>query len=82
MNERLLGAVFLVHGLIGPVSDPDLLDVLGPRLALAPDLLGYGDLADVFPERIALAAQVHHLRKRLSDGKVHLVGHSVCGVVS
>lgn len=73
----------LVHGLIGTLRDPALLEGIGPRPAFAPDLLGYGDLADVPPERIGLDAQVGHLLTQVEDaaggGKVHLVGHSVGG---
>lgn len=86
IDERLVPAV-LVHGLIGTLSDCVLLGAFGPRPVLVPDLLGYGELTDVPPGRITLAAQAGHLltlleEEAFGEGRVHLVGHSVGGAVA
>jgi pimeloyl-ACP methyl ester carboxylesterase len=43
-----------VHGLFGPLDDPDMLAAFAPRRVLAPDLLGYGSLSHVSSEYIDL----------------------------
>jgi lipase len=77
-------AVF-VHGLIRSLDDPDVLEHLSPRPVVAPDLLGYGEHAKVPPESIDLEAQLDYLGRVIDAAgadRVHLVGHSVGGVVA
>jgi lipase len=85
MNDPTpLPAVF-VHGLIGTLDDRAVLDHFVSRPVLAPDLLGYGRHAGVSPEAIDLQAQVAHLKQVIDSAgmeRVHLVGHSVGGVVA
>lgn len=77
-------AVVLVHGLIGSLQVPDLLQYFPDGRALAPDLLGYGSQRDVAPDEITVSAQVEHLRRTIDEHfgaePVHLVGHSVGGL--
>ena len=77
--------VALIHGLIGSLDDEMLVAGLAPRVVLAPDLLGYGNRAEVAREQIDLDAQVGELMRILdAEGatRAHLVGHSVGGVVA
>lgn len=77
--------IVFVHGLIGTLKSPALTSHF-PGGAIAPDLLGYGSFVDVAPGEVNLHAQVAHLRDVISatfgDSAVHLVGHSVGGVVA
>ena len=78
--------VVLLHGLIGSLDDPAIAAALHPRLVFSPSLLGYGANADTAPATITLANQVEYVaqlvRARFGDGRFHLVGHSVGGVVA
>ncbi|MGH8381719.1 alpha/beta fold hydrolase [Pseudomonas sp.] len=78
--------VVLINGLIGCLDYPFLHDALVPRSVIAPDLLGYGRLDAVEADEIDIAAQVEHLHRTLQDcspgQRVHLIGHSVGGVVA
>jgi lipase len=78
--------VVFIHGLIGTLQLPDMTAAFATGRALAPDLLGYGALRQVPPEAIDLPAQVAHLQRLIErhfpDEAVHLVGHSVGGVVA
>ncbi|MHA6493472.1 alpha/beta fold hydrolase [Pseudomonas borbori] len=78
--------VVFIHGLIGSLRVPDMTAFFAPGKALAPDLLGYGELSATPPAQITMAAQVEHLsetlRRHFGDQPVHLVGHSVGGVVA
>lgn len=81
-----LAPVVFVHGLIGSLQTPDLSAFFAPGRIAAPDLLGYGALADVPPTDLSLVAQVEHLhasvQQHFADEPVHLVGHSVGWVVA
>jgi pimeloyl-ACP methyl ester carboxylesterase len=79
--------VIFIHGLIGSFADPRALAPLNPAPILCPDLLGYGaDARAAEPGAITIDAQVEQLRadidQALPDGHVHLVGHSVGGVIA
>ena len=78
--------VVLLHGLIGPFTDAAAVDQLRPAVVLGPDLLGYGQDSDADPDAITIEAQVEYVRAALSragtDPRVHLVGHSVGGVIA
>ncbi|WP_202233434.1 alpha/beta fold hydrolase [Actinacidiphila reveromycinica] len=78
--------MILLHGLIGPFSDPGTVAQLRPAPVLCPDLLGYGADASADPAEIGIESQVDHLAALLGravpDGPVHLVGHSVGGVIA
>lgn len=78
--------IVLVHGLIGSLQFPALLDCFAPGQVLAPDLLGYGALREVAPAEVSIPAQVEHLRatlqRQFGSEPVHLLGHSVGGVVA
>jgi lipase len=77
--------IALIHGLIGGFDDERLLSGFAPRRTITPDLLGYGLRADAGADRIDLAAQLAELERvlDLSDAdRVHLVGHSVGGVIA
>lgn len=78
--------VILVHGLVGTLADPAIAAALAPRPSLAPDLLGYGALGEADPAEITLDAQVERVREAAEAAfgrePVHVVGHSVGGVVA
>lgn len=78
--------VVLVHGLIGPLADARITAHLQPAVVSSPDLLGYGAEADVDPESITIEAEVESLcasvERVAPDARVHLVGHSVGGVIA
>ena len=78
--------IVFIHGLIGTLQLPDMTAAFAPGRALAPDLLGYGTQREVPPEAIDLPAQVAHLQRLIErhfpGEAVHLVGHSVGGVVA
>lgn len=79
----MLPLVF-VHGLIGPLADHRTLSLLRPATVVCPDLLGYG--AETDAADITIEAQVDHVRAAVDraapDTRVHLVGHSVGGVIA
>lgn len=85
MPTSTLSVVF-VHGLIGPLANLRISEHLRPAIVLSPDLLGYGAEADADPEDITIEAQVEFLRTSVEratpDARVHLVGHSVGGVIA
>lgn len=78
--------VIFVHGLIGSFADPRTLQRLGQTSTLCPDLLGYGADAHADPSGITIDSQVGYVRaaveRTLPGSRVHLVGHSVGGVVA
>ena len=76
--------ILLVHGLFGSLNDPDILNSINNSKAFAPDLLGYGEMTSVSPERISLSAQADHLAQWIEaniSSSVHIVGHSIGGAV-
>jgi lipase len=78
--------VIFIHGLIGSFADPRTLAPLHPATTLCPDLHGYGAHARAEPGTITIDTQVEHLRTAIDQalpvGRVHLVGHSVGGVIA
>lgn len=76
----------LVHGLIGTLQVPDLLQYFPMGRAIAPDLLGYGSFRDVPPNEISIPEQVRHLHRvvqqHFGSERVHVVGHSVGGLIA
>lgn len=78
--------IVLIHGLIGSLQFPELIRCFAPGEVLAPDLLGYGALREVAAGEVSIPAQVEHLRMTLERHcgaePVHLLGHSVGGVVA
>jgi pimeloyl-ACP methyl ester carboxylesterase len=80
--------VVFVHGLIGPLADPAVLDAMAPADTLAADLRGYGARASHPVEGLTIDDQVDALEgeitasTRTSPTAIHLVGHSVGGVIA
>jgi len=86
MNTDAPLPIVLVHGLIGSLDEPAIAASLHPHPVLAVPLLGYGVNAGIDPAAITLSAQADHVARTLGEhfnnGPVHLVGHSVGGVVA
>lgn len=86
MMHEAAGPVVFVHGLIGTLQVPDLLQYFTAGSAIAPDLLGYGAFRDAPPGEITIRAQVAHLHRTIERQfgaePVHVVGHSVGGVIA
>jgi lipase len=86
MNDLKPLPVVLVHGLIGSLDDPAIAAALHPHSVFSPALLGYGANAETDPATITLAKQAEFVaqlvRTRFGCGPVHVVGHSVGGVVA
>lgn len=80
-----LAPVVFVHGLIGTLQMPDLVGHFRDG-AIAPDLLGYGSVANVAASDVNLHNQVAHLQEVIASAfggsAVHIVGHSVGGAVA
>jgi lipase len=78
--------VVFVHGFIGHVKMCIETPKMMVRDAIAPDLLGYGSLADVPEAKISIPSQVDWLRQLLRDTygsrTVDVVGCSVGGVIA
>lgn len=78
--------VVFIHGLIGPLAHTRAVSRLHPATVVCPDLLGYGTDADADPDHITIDAQVEYVRATIDraapDIPVHLVGHSVGGVIA
>lgn len=77
--------IVLLHGLMGTLQLPEISSQLSSD-AIAPDLLGYGQHDQITSSAISLDAQVAHVKEMITaafgDRPVHLVGHSVGGVVA
>lgn len=78
--------IVFIHGLIGPFTDPSAVALLRPAEVLSPDLLGYGSEADADPTDVTIESQIEYVRiaigRELPDTRVHVVGHSVGGVIA
>jgi pimeloyl-ACP methyl ester carboxylesterase len=78
--------IVLVHGLMGSLDDPSIRARLSSRPVIAPSLLGYGELSATPPARLSIAAQVAHLHRVVTEhasaGPVHVLGHSMGGVIA
>jgi pimeloyl-ACP methyl ester carboxylesterase len=86
MNDLKPLPVVLLHGLIGSLDDPAIAAALHPHSVFSPSLLGYGANADIDPATITLSKQAEYVaqlaRTKFGRGPVHVVGHSVGGVVA
>lgn len=75
------GPYVFIHGLFGPLNDPDIFDQLAPARCSAPDLDGYGQRRE---EPVTLAGQVSalrtHIEERHPESRVTLVAHSIGAV--
>jgi lipase len=80
--------VVFVHGLIGPLADPAVLDAMAPAATLAAELRGYGARGSHPVEGLTIEDQVDALEGEItasacaSPTAIHLVGHSVGGVIA
>ena len=79
--------IVFIHGLIGPLKETVLMAGAKSTQMLAPDMLGYGSLAEVDPAVISLDAQVEYLHKEINavsapHDRWYLVGHSVGGAIA
>ena len=78
--------VVFVHGLIGHLQGSAMALGARGRVALAPDLLGYGQHRNVPEAAVSLPAQVDELqsciRNAYGNERVDLVGHSVGGAIA
>lgn len=77
--------VVLVHGLFGSQNDRQILEASGDTPAFAPDMLGYGKHRDHNMRGLQptdQAVPVANFIESLSQGPVHLVGHSVGGAIA
>jgi len=79
-------SVVFINGLIGSLDYPALHAILAPHPVRVPELPGYGSRKDVSPDSINILAQISYLHRYLKehapDERVHLVGHSVGGVIA
>lgn len=76
--------ILLIHGLIGSLNGPRILNAFSDVDVLAPDLLGYGEFASFPTHNLTLQDQANHLANWLRDSgaeSVQVVGHSVGGAV-
>jgi lipase len=76
-----MATVVLIHGLFGAFGDQRTWSRLNRHRVLVPDLLGYGQHANT-TEPVSIEAQIRHLDALVGDQPVHLVGHSVGGVIA
>ena len=84
--DRAIPPIVFVHGLFGHLRESAKAMEARGRVALAPDLLGYGERRKMSDVAVSLPAQVHELRSciRSTFGnlRVDLVGHSVGGAIA
>ncbi|MCG8481574.1 MAG: alpha/beta hydrolase [Spirochaetales bacterium] len=76
--------ILLIHGLIGTLRVPRVLDSFGDCDVHTPDLLGYGTLSSRRIEDTSLSGQAQHVAEWVrshAKSRVHIVGHSVGGAV-
>ncbi len=76
-----MATVVLAHRLFGAFGDRRTWRRLDSHRVVVPDVLGYGEHAAT-SEKITIQAQVEHVRDLLGDERVHMVGHSVGGVLA
>ena len=77
--------IVLVHGLLGHLNDPRILNAIADQNIFAPDLLGYGVYRNSPMEGLDLLEQADHVAGFIRDinlEPVNLVGHSVGGAVA
>lgn len=79
--------IVLIHGLIGSFADPRMLSALQPAAVLTPDLHGYGSSITDPITGLTIQHQADYVHDAIAahfgrDARVHLVGHSVGGVVA
>jgi len=79
--------IVLIHGLIGPLDGAFQMEKAQAMQLIAPDMLGYGSLAEVDPMKISLPAQVEYLHHEINavsarNERWYLVGHSVGGAIA
>jgi len=75
----------LIHGLIGSLNAPKILDSFTESAVFAPDLIGYGAFRDSSTDGLTLEQQADHVAlwiRQRTDEPVHLVGHSVGGAIA
>jgi lipase len=86
VDTWVVATVVLIHGLVGRLADRRTLSRLEPGTILAPDLLGYGSAVEDDAHEITMDRQVECVRRLIDreaeDPRVHLVGHSVGGVIA
>lgn len=87
-RRPMTALVVFVHGLIGPLADPLVLEAMAPAAALAADLRGYGARGSDPLDGLTIDDQVDALEGEIaasataSPTAIHLVGHSVGGVIA
>ncbi len=91
MSSLASAPVVLIHGLFGHLNDKQILGAFGDTPVYAPDLIGYGSLANRTTPGgtdiagLTLRDQAKNIVKyirRNELGPVHLVGHSVGGAIA
>ncbi|UAJ79520.1 alpha/beta hydrolase [Leifsonia sp. ZF2019] len=71
-----------VHGLFGSFADQAVFDALRPAPCSAPDLIGYGGTAGTVTTEGQVAALRAHIDRVYPPDPVHLVAHSIGGVLA
>lgn len=77
-------ALLMIHGLSGSLDYFDPAALIANADVRTPDLLGYGGLRDVSPDRLTLRAQAEHAAAHLEShcpAPSWLLGHSMGGAV-
>ena len=79
------GALLLLHGIFGSLSSPEITGAFRGANVFAPDLMGYGEFREVPVEDISMVSQADHVAawlQRHENNPVHVVGHSIGGIVA